>query len=110
MQKEILKWEFVILHIHLQQERSANSMQPARSTSPHGFPSLSYPSTYILHLGLPVILAEFLLFGVSLHHDISIDPAYAMHYYPGMLEHIMMSLTLLIAGAFLFDYIAKRET
>lgn len=70
---------------------------------------LSSPAARILHLGLPVILAEFLLFLIFFWRDMTVDPIFALHYYPAMLEHIMMSLTLLIAGAFLFDYIAKRE-
>ena len=70
---------------------------------------ISSAAARVLHRGLPVILMEFLLFLISFRQDMITDPIYAIHYYPAMLEHIMMSLTLLIAGAFLFDYIAKRE-
>ena len=67
------------------------------------------PAALILRIGLPVILIELCLFTSMLCRDMVRDITFALHRYPPMLEYIMMSLTLLIIGAFLFDYIDRKN-
>ena len=71
--------------------------------------AISSASARVLHIGLPVILLALTVFLFRFWADYHTDSIYALHYYPPILEHIMMSLTALIIGAFLFDYISKRE-
>ena len=77
--------------------------------SKHARQILSAPAMYVLRIGLPIIVAELFAFLVFFRQDLQKDATYALHRYPPMLEHIMMGLTLLVIGAFLFDYIAKRN-
>lgn len=70
--------------------------------------ALSREAAWVLHIGLPVILCELIFFLVSLLRDRVGNAAYVMYRYPAMLEYIMMSLTLLVIGAFLFDYLARK--
>lgn len=70
---------------------------------------LSAVAARVLHLGLPVILLEMVIFTYMLRRELMLDPVYALHHYPFMLEHIMMGLTLIVIGAFLFDCIARRK-
>lgn len=69
---------------------------------------LSVPAMCVLRIGLPIIAAELLAFLVLFWRDQQRDATYALYRYPPMLEHIMMGLTILVIGAFLFDYIAKK--
>ena len=80
-----------------------------QSNSPNRFPPISSASARILRIGLPVILLELLAFWICLRRDMQIDPIFVAHYYPLMLEHIMVGFTALVIGAFLFDYIAIRS-
>lgn len=79
--------------------------QPSKSRS-H---TISLASARVLHIGLPVILLALAVFLFRFWEDYHTDSIYALHYYPPILEHIMMSLTALIIGAFLFDYISQKE-
>ena len=70
--------------------------------------SISEAAACVLHIGLPVIILELAAFVRMLWWERQQDAVYALARYPLMLEHIMMSLTLLVIGAFLFDYIARH--
>lgn len=72
-------------------------------------PPLSRESARVLMIGLPVILLELSVFTYLLGRDIAHDPVYALYRYPPMLEHIMMGLSLIVIGAFLFDLLARRR-
>ena len=71
--------------------------------------SISPIAARVLHIGLPVILLEMLLFLQMLKADLSKNANYALHHYPPLWEHIMIALTLLVIGAFLFDYISRQQ-
>ena len=73
-----------------------------------GMQVLSAPAMYVLRIGLPIIAAELAAFLILFWRDQQKDATYALHRYPPMLEYIMMGLTILVIGAFLFDYIAKK--
>lgn len=70
---------------------------------------LSVAASRTLCIGLPIIAAELAAYLYLLWRDVARDATYALHRYPPMLSYIMMGLTALVIGAFLFDYIA-RET
>lgn len=72
--------------------------------------SISAPAYRVLRIGLPLILIEFIVFAGMLWEKRASNAAYALYRYPVLLEHIMMGLTILVIGAFLFDYIAKSNT
>lgn len=57
----------------------------------------------ILRLGLPVIAAELIYVAASLSELSGYDIARLGLYIYTMLEHILMSLTLVVGGALLFD-------
>lgn len=65
-------------------------------------------ANFILRIGLTVIAAELIYILVSLSSMNSYDAARLGLYIYSMLEYIMMSLTLIVGGALLFD-IAFRE-
>ena len=71
--------------------------------------SLSAPAMRVLHIGLPLVLLELIVMLFSFLRDRVHNATYALYYYPIVLEYIMMSLTLIIIGAFLFDYLAKEK-
>lgn len=62
----------------------------------------------ILRFGLPLIAAELIYIAASLSSFDSYDIARLGMYIYSMMEHILMSLTLVVGGALLFD-IAFRE-
>lgn len=70
---------------------------------------LARPAARILLIGLPVILAELLYLSFGFVRELQTSPSYALVTYPAMFEYIMMSLTILTAGALLADCIAKRQ-
>ena len=70
---------------------------------------LSTPAMRVLHIGLPPVLAELIFLLYSFLRDRTRNATYARYYYPILLEYVMMSLTLIVIGAFLFDYLSKKE-
>lgn len=70
---------------------------------------LSNAASMVLHIGLPIVMIEMIVFVICFLKERGRNAAYALYRYPAMLEYILMSLTLIIIGAFLFDYISKRE-
>lgn len=71
--------------------------------------TLSREAERVLHIGLPIIVLELVFFLISLLRDRQNNALYVLYRYPIMLEYIMMSLTLVVIGAFLFDYLAKKQ-
>jgi hypothetical protein len=65
--------------------------------------SISPHTIKLLNFLLPLILAELIWLLISVYIDIRKDPIYALGYYPPIVEHIMMSLFLVVGGAALFD-------
>lgn len=65
-------------------------------------------STKILYAGLPVMLVYFvyLFISISSHENTSRDVL--VHLYAPQLEYILMSLTLILLAALLFD-IAEKD-
>lgn len=63
----------------------------------------------VLSFGLPPVVFELLFLLFSFLRDRARNAVFALHYYPMMLEYIMMSLTLVVIGAFLFEYVSVRR-
>ena len=70
---------------------------------------LSASAMRVLHIGLPPVLAELIFLLFSFLRDRTRNATYALYYYPILLEYIMMSLTLIVIGAFLFDYLSRKK-
>ena len=70
--------------------------------------SLSDISAKILKLGLPLILGYFLFLIISINSHSNTSKEVIIHIYLPWLEHIMMSLCILVLGAVIFD-ITKKE-
>ena len=70
---------------------------------------LSVAAIRVFLIGLPIILIDLVALLISLLRDIARNPTYALYRYPLMLEHILMSLTLIVIGAFLFDYVSRQK-
>ena len=70
---------------------------------------LSIAAVRVLLAGLPIVLIELITMLLLLLRDRAVNPTYALHRYPAFLEHIMMSLTLIVIGAFLFDYVSRKK-
>lgn len=70
---------------------------------------LSLAAARVLLIGLPIVLVELIALLITLLRDLARNPTYVLYRYPALLEHIMMSLTLIIIGAFLFDYLSRRK-
>ena len=67
----------------------------------------SKPSRLILHIGLPVMIAALLQYTYQFFFALQRDSLWASRYYGGMLEHLLMSLLLIVAGAIAFDLVEK---
>ncbi len=86
-----------------------NRKNLSRSSAKKRPPTLSRESSLILHIGLPIIifyLLAFLFTALSLTNI----PGYIIakiHYHT--LEHIIMSVTIIIAGALIIDLAKKSE-
>ena len=79
-------------------------MRKHRKNRLHLFLSSISPHTIkLLNSLLPIILVELIWLAISVYIDIREDPVYALGYYPPIVEHIMMSLFLVVGGAALFD-------
>ncbi|MCI8386979.1 MAG: hypothetical protein HFE63_00740 [Clostridiales bacterium] len=57
----------------------------------------------ILRCGLPIIAAELIFIAISLSMMTSYDITRLCEYIHSIIEHIIMSLTLIVGGALLFD-------
>lgn len=66
-------------------------------------------SLYILQFGLPVITAALLYTALYISGAKSGEYYITMNAGKQMLEHVMMSLMLLIGGALLFDYVQRKD-
>ena len=84
-------------------------MKGSQSKGENSTFALSVAAVRVLLIGLPVILVELVAMLIFLLRDRAVNPTYALHRYPILLEHIMMSLTLIIIGAFLFDYVSRKK-
>ena len=71
--------------------------------------TISKEAYTMLRIGLPLIISQLLFLLGSFLRDRTYNATYALHYYPMILEYILMNLTLIIIGAFLFEYISKKE-
>ena len=69
---------------------------------------LSDISAKILKRGLPVILGYFVYLILSVNSHTNTSKEVILHIYLPWLEHIMMSLCIIIFGAIIFD-ITKKE-
>ena len=79
------------------------------SSSKKNFWTLSREASLVLHIGLPIMIFYLLFFLFTLlsltkSHGYLVPKA---HYYT--LEHILMSITLLIIGALSIDLAKKSE-
>lgn len=72
--------------------------------------NLTRPAMTILLVGLPVILAELIWLVFGFCRELQLSPSCAIITYPAMFEYIMLSLTILTAGAVLADCIAKQNS
>ena len=63
----------------------------------------------VLSLGLPLVVFELLFLLFSFLRDRVHNAVFALYYYSMMLEYIMMSLALLVIGAFLFEYVSAQK-
>ena len=68
---------------------------------------ISKQSEILLFVGFSVIIAEFIAVICAFLRDYKISKIYAVTVYPEVFSYIMMSLTLLIGGALLIDYVIK---
>ena len=68
---------------------------------------LSRQAELLLLVGLPVILIELLTVLCGFLKDYEISKLYAVTVYADHFTYILMSLTLLIGGALLIDYVIK---
>ena len=71
--------------------------------------SISRGAYLVLSIGLPVVVLELLFLLFSFLRDRAYNAVFALYYYPMMLEYILMSFTLVIIGAFLFDYVSAQK-
>ena len=67
----------------------------------------SKPALLILHIGLPIIIASLLQYTYHFFFALQQDSLGAARYYGGILEYLLMSLLLIIAGAIVFDLVEK---
>jgi hypothetical protein len=65
-------------------------------------------ATLILRIGLPLVALELIYIAYSLSNYSGYDIARLSLYIYSMLEHVLMSLVLIVGGSLLFD-IAMRE-
>ena len=69
--------------------------------------SIARPAELLLLVGLPVVLIELLTVLCGFLRDYEMSKIYAVTVYTDVFTYIMMSLTLLIGGALLIDYVIK---
>ena len=70
--------------------------------------SISDVSAKILGLGLPLIIGYFIYLIVSINSHTDTAKNVLIHIYLPWLEHIVMSLCIIVVGAIIFD-ITKKE-
>ena len=70
--------------------------------------SISDVSAKILRLGLPLIMGYFIYLIVSINSHTDTAKNVLIHIYLPWLEHIIMSLCIIVVGAIIFD-ITKKE-
>lgn len=86
-----------------------NRRKKCNLRSKKDFASLSKEASLVLHIGFPIIIL-YLLFFLCTALSLTNIPGYLIakiHYHT--LEHIIMSITLLIAGAVGIDLAEKSE-
>ncbi len=69
---------------------------------------ISRIASLILSVGLPIIAVYFVYIVISVISSTNTSPSVLVHTYSPQLEHIVMSLTLIIIGAVLMD-ISEKE-
>ena len=67
----------------------------------------SKPALLILHIGLPIIIVALLQYTYHFFFALKQDSLWASRYYGGMLEHLLVSLLCIVAGAIAFDLVEK---
>ena len=110
--KELIKIKFfsqIIFCVYNTQERGRKNVKYIQRKEDFSTFIPSKPALKVLHIGLPVVLMELVALLISFLRDCADNPTYALHRYPILFEHLMMSLTLIIIGAFLFDILSKRK-
>lgn len=70
---------------------------------------LSRLSAYILHIGMPLMVLIFAYITAFLLNTPANERAWICYEAHSMLEHAIMSLTLILAGAFVADIAQKRD-
>ena len=71
---------------------------------------LTPPARIILRIGFPLVIGQGTALLLCGWQSMAIDPFYTYRYYAPIMEYLLMSLTLLIGGAVLFDWLgAKRR-
>ena len=70
--------------------------------------NISVMSSRILLIGFPVMFLCFLYLILSFTTQDSVSNTVLLHTYTPQLEHFMMSLTIIITGALLFDITEKE--
>ena len=70
--------------------------------------SISDISAKILSLGLPLIIGYFIYLIISINSHINTAKNVLIHIYTPWIEHIVMSLCIIVIGAIVFD-ITKKE-
>ncbi len=70
--------------------------------------SISVTSSKILLIGLPIMFLCFAYLIISFTAQENVSNVVLLHIYTPQLEHFMMSLTILIVGALLFDITEKE--
>ena len=70
--------------------------------------SISDISAKILSLGLPLIIGYFIYLIISINSHINTAKNVLIHIYTLWIEHIVMSLCIIVIGAIVFD-ITKKE-
>ena len=71
--------------------------------------NISFAAAMVLRIGLPAVLLSLIAFVRLFLIDRAKDPVLALYRYPAMLEYILLSLALVILGAFLFDYLSSQK-
>ena len=69
---------------------------------------ISEISLKILLVGLPILIISFIYLIISFSMHKNTSQTVLLHIYTPQLEHFMMSLTILILGAILFDITCKE--
>lgn len=71
--------------------------------------SVSHHAVRLLHICFSIILIELFAMTLQLFHGNYPTHLYAIRLYRGMLEYIMLDISIAVIGAFLFDVTLKEH-